>query len=474
MIYGDLTVQNLADSLIANTLGSPIIAAFIVSIFYIKKICINLENIDLKIRHAVSYILYILICTIILVVSYYIICFFYRPTTVEFSISASKNLSGNYFIKNTETPLSSEDKEGNNKKFSVFGTPFQLKNEAIIAGKIHGITSAFKIGETYKLKLSLLMDCRNDNGFVVSSSKSMLLDNVKSFNLIPSEDFSVITVNDKKSFIQSSDEIINMFSVQDNGKDKYSINKKNIGTINYYPSVKNSNMYIYNIAIDPENRLPSKNIAFTLDVNGIKRKINIELGRLLTEKANKTLECKQLDIHNMSNNNLKLDSAVLIGLAVDIEPEKNNIFYFSKVNTKDSHFKIKGGLLDMTIKGINKENPLRDYFTDGSMIGFILHSFDKLSLDGKNIDTNDMDNVFVMGKDIYGYMSNDNNLKITGRAYIFNRNQVRENKTLWESSSDSNIILGGIGAFLLGLLTWVSKKLYATIRKDEKINKFYP
>lgn len=468
MIYGGMSIQALAECYISNLIGSPIVSSYLVCIFYIKKMCLSKTNVNNFMQHFTSYVLYLIICMSITIMSYYLVCFFYRPTVVDFKVSTSKKMSGVYFMTDSIDPAAKKHQE----KFSILGKPVQLENAVSVYGKSDGIYSEFKKNETYKMKIRLLTNCVdgiNLNGV----NDSLNFENVQSFSLKSSDDMSIINIKDKDGHFKSSDEIVNMFSINNNTPGSVSINKKNNGALYYYPSDSNSKIYFMNSSADGERSQPYKKISFTLNINGLDRVFEVRVGKLRNENKNKKLICKSENINKYSKaEHLDIDEALLVGVLVDLEPESKRNLFSPVVSADDSHFVIKSSLLDIVIKDAKKENSLREFYDSGYVGGFLLYSFEKLSLNGKNVDSNDTDTVMFLGDDIYAHISEDNNLVVSGRANLFYRNSIRENKTLWELSSENTTILGLFGTAILGLVAWLSNKLLGAIRKDENINHF--
>lgn len=472
LIYSDFSTQNFFESLISNLVGSPVIAAFIVFIFYIKVTCENINNINNSISNITGYILYLLTCLLIVTISYYAICLFYRPTSVDFSVSTSSDFSGNYFTSEPGKKTVLKDEKIDNDSFSILGKPVRFKNEFNIIGQDGVIKSVFKKGDTYNLKISAMTNCI-DKKIKTTPRKSLNFDNVTSFTLSSPNGMFYSQIKDEDGYIKNNDKTVNMFSVQDKKNGAYSINKKNDGAIYYYPSELGAEINFSKPVINTSFNENTQNISFNLIINNEEKKISIDAGQLLYKNKNKPLECQIINLNDISNNkSLKVDETMLVSILVEISPEKNDLFYSPGIHAKDSHFEINGSFLDITNRNVAQDKDLKQYFTNGYMKGFILYSFDTLSINGKKIETNKFDSIQVIGDKIYGHMSESNSMVLSGKANLFYRNGQRENKTLWELSSENSILLGGIGAIFVALLAWASKTIIATIRKDENINIF--
>ncbi len=472
LIYKDFSIQSFFESLISNLVGSPVIASFIVFIFYVKVACINISNVSNVISNIAGYILYLLICLLIITISYYVICFFYRPTSVDFSVSTSSDFSGNYFTSESTTKNTLKDGKIDNNSFSILGKPVSFKNEFYVIGKDGVINSAFKKGDNYSLKISVMVNCGNEKAKPISN-KSLSFDNVNSFTLSSPGGMFYSQIKDKDGYIKNNDKSVNMFDIEEKKHGQYTINKKNEGTIYYYPSEVGAKIIFSKPIINSSNDKNTQNVSFNMVINNKEKNINIDAGKLRYKNKNKPLECQIINLNKISNNeSFNVDDATLVSILVEIHPEKNELFYSPGVHDKDSHFEINGSFLDITNRDVNKDKEFKQYFTNGYMKGFILYSFDKLSLNGKNVEVNKFDNLQVIGDKIYGRISESNTLVLSGNANLLYRNSQRENKTLWELSSENSILLGGFGAIFFALLAWASKTLIATIRKDEVINIF--
>ncbi|OTA19343.1 hypothetical protein Xbed_02385 [Xenorhabdus beddingii] len=472
LVNNALSIKSIVECIIANTIGSPIISTFVIFLFYIKRVFLNLNNVSIIFRHVASYICYILTCFVILTVSYYVICFFYRPTNVDFSVSTSQYFSGSYFIdkKNIQTDINKTNR--NKEFFSMLGSPIKIKKEIQVYGDIGMIQSRFKKDESYKVRIYFLLNCFDGLNSNVSHSNPLIFNDVKNFTLKYSESFSTVHINDNSGYIKSTDEIVNMFSVNNNKKNGYNINKTNDGTLSYFPSDSEASLYITIPVVEYNKNQIKKNTNFTLFINGIQKTLNIETERLRSSKKNIPIECKIASLDSLNNQlDLKVNDAIYIGLLIKIEPDAKNEFY-TPINDDSSRIEIKGKLLHILSKDIMEHDLFSEYFKNGYISGILLHNFDKLSLNGKSIESNEMDNLMIMGSNIYASTSSNNNLVVAGKANLFYRNRLRENKTLWESSSDNTLILGGIGALFLSLLAWGIKKVISTLRKDENINLF--
>lgn len=466
-----LTIQSAVECLIANFFGSPVISAFIIFLYCIKKNLLSLNNVNIKVRHLTSYISYILLCLFILIVSYYIICFFYRPTSINFSVSTSQDFSGNYFTTSERDDQRKTKKQEKKEEFSIFGKPVKIEKEVQLTGMITEINSKIKEDESYNITLSLFTNCPDDTIAKALPSESYNFRNVKSIKIKPSESMSMIRISDKNGYTKLTDEIVNLFSVKRNSNNAYDINKTNDGTAYYFPSHTDGGIYIATPTIDYEKNKNKKNSSFTLTINGITKKINIETERLRSSKLHSQLKCESVSINKLGENLIiKKSDAMIIGLFIKIEPNLKDEFYTPEISNDNSHFEIKGEILSLINKDVNKDNLLKNYFKNGYTGGIVLHSFDKLSINGKNIESNRMDNIIAIGDDIYTHTSLENNLVSTGKVSLFYRNRLRENKTLWEDSSDNTLVLGGAGALILSLLTLAIKMIISTLRKDENIN----
>jgi len=471
LISSTLTIQSAVECFIANLFGSLAISAFIIFIYCIKKNILSLNNVNIKVRHLSSYISYVSLCLLILIVSYYIICFFYRPTSINFSVSTSQDFSGNYFItseKDEESRIKNQEKK---EEFSIFGKPVKIEKEAQITGKITEINSKIKDGESYNLTVSLLTNCPDDSFAKALPSESYYFSNVQSLKIKPSESLSMIWISDKDGHTKLTDEIVNLFSVKRNGNNSYDISKTNDGTAYYFPSHTDGGIYIATPTIDYEKNKNKKNSSFTLTVNGITKEINIESERLRSSKLHSPLKCEVVPINKLGEKIIiKKSDAIIIGLFIKIDPISRDEFYSPEISNENSHLEIKGEILSLINKDINKDKLLKNYFKNGYTGGIVLHSFDKLSINGKNVESNSMDNIIAIGDDIYTHTSLENNLVSTGKVSLFYRNRLRENKTLWEDSSNNTLLIGGVGTLILSLLTLAIKMIIQILRKDEHIN----
>ncbi|NIG34764.1 hypothetical protein F3J42_12780 [Pantoea sp. Ap-959] len=466
-----LTAKSMVECIIANAIGSSVIAMFLVFLYYIKYSLLRLNSINLPLRHVISYICYALTCLIMLTISYYVICLFYRPTNVNFSVSTSENLSGNYFLTSKINSSDNIKENKNREKFSILENPFEIKNELQVFGKIDEIKSNLKENQSYNLAITLLFNCIDSYHIKKPLSKSIQYDNVRSFSIKPSESMSIIRFDDKSGHAMSNDELVNMFSAERNEKGTYTLNKITDGKTIYFPSNSGAGFYIATPVIEYPKNYNKKIIKFTLSINGIDKEINIEAERLRTKNIDQQLKCEIVNMNNISPSvNIKENDAVLAGLLVKLEPSDIDEYYNPTIDSEGNNIEIKGGLIYNTIESVTKEELFKRYISNGYADGFILHSFDKLSLDGKNIESNKMDNIMFIGDDLYAYTSTDNNLVISGNAYLFYKNSLRQNKTLWEYSNDNTLIFSGIGVILLSILVWSLNKFISMLRRDEVIN----
>ncbi|EPO1083727.1 hypothetical protein [Cronobacter dublinensis] len=472
VVEKSLTSQAILESIIANTLGAPIIASFIVLLFYIKKALFDLPSVGLALRFVTNYVIYILICFLILLATYYIVCFFYRPTEVNFSVSTSESFSGDYFINKNSNAAKKENISEKQKRFSLLSSPVEVDGSIQVFGQVESIHSRFKKNKTYTIKVLPLLNCIDGHSVNVALSNYLIYDGVKSLSIRTSEPITTITLKDKSGYVKSNDEIVNMFSVEKNNKNSFDITKINDGAFSYYPSDFDGAMYIATGVVDFEGEQSKKEVNYTLIIDGVEKKVHVEVNRLRSINAERKLQCQISPATESSNNiYIKAGESVYVGVLIKLVPEQKNEYY-SDFHASDSKFDVNGKLLYAQVKDASQKDLMDKYFSDGYLDGFILHSFDKLSLDGKSVDSNKMDNLMVMGKGIYGHVSSGNNLVISGKADLFYKNRLRQNKTLWETSSDNTIILGGVGTLLVSLLLWFINRVCFALKKNENINIF--
>ncbi|HEI8945153.1 hypothetical protein [Citrobacter freundii] len=471
VVNDSLTTQSVTESIIANTLGSPIIASFVVFLFYIKKILFEAGSVNLGLRFVMSYIVYVLLCSLILLITYYVVCFFYRPTAVNFSVSTSEDFSGNYFITKKDKTTTKNDPE-KQKRFSLLGSPVKINESVRVYGDIKSIRSKNNENETFNLNILPLLNCVDGNSVNAASSRTLTYSNVKNLSIKSSEFISILLINDKTGHVKSTDELVNMFSVDKNDKNGFDVTKINDGTFSYYPSESNAGFYLATPVSEFTGNQTKKVVQYTLNIDGDEKIISIEVERLRSINKDKKIHCEVASFSSSEGNiKIKADESVYLGLLVKMEPEEKKEFY-SLFNEGNSKIIVDGKLLYIQAQKVSKKDLLGKYFVKGYLDGFVLHSFDKLSLDGRNVESNKMDNLMVMGDDIYANVSDGTNLVISGRADLFYKNRLRQNKTLWETSSDNTLILGGVGGLLVSLLLWVCNKIAATLRRNEVINIF--
>lgn len=471
-VFNDaLTTQSVTESIIANTLGSPIIASFVVFLFCIKKILFGVVNVNLAFRFVMSYIVYVLLCSLILLVTYYVVCFFYRPTAVNFSVSTSEDFSGDYFITQKDKTSKKNDPE-KQKRFSLLGSPVEINESVRVYGDIKSIRSKTHKNETFNLKILPLLNCIDGKSVNAASSRSLTYSNVKNLSIKSSELNSILLINDKAGHVKSSDELVNMFSVKKNDRNDFDITKINDGAFSYYPSESNAGFYMATPVSKFTGDQAKKIVQYTLDIDGAEKIISVEVERLRSINKDKKMHCEVASFRDSGGDiSIKADESVYLGLLVKMESEEEREFY-SLFNEDNSKIVVDGSLLYVQAQKVPRKDLLEKYFVEGYLDGFILHSFDKLSLNGENVESNKMDNLMVMGDDIYANVSDGTNLVISGRADLFYKNRLRQNKTLWESSSDNTLILGGLGGLLVSLLLWGTNKIFTTLRKNEVINMF--
>lgn len=469
---GTLTTQAMIECVMANALGSPIIASFIVLLFYIKKFLFNVSSINLALRYISNYVVYSIICFLILFVTYYIVCFFYRPTAVNFSVSTSEEFSGDYFLSDKNDVLKEAKGSLLKDRFSLLNSPVKLNGTINVFGEIDSILSKFNASDVYTVRVLPLLNCIDGGAINAALADYLSYEGVRGFSIKSSESMTLITFGDKAGYVKSNDELVNMFTVKKNNKSGFDITKVNDGVFSYYPSESSGSMYVATGVTDFKGDQSKKEVKYTLDVNGVKKIFHVDVSRLRAKNAERKLQC-QIASFTSSSNDVYIDAgeAVYVGVLIKLILNQKNE-YFSLFSERDNKFDVKGKLLYVQAKNVSRENVVGHYVTKGYLNGFILHSFDKLSIDGKNVESNKMDNLMVMGEGIYGHVSADNNLVISGKADLFYKNRLRQNKTLWETSSDNTLILGGIGALMVSLLLWCVNRIYSSLKKNEVINSF--
>lgn len=469
---GTLTAQTLMECVMANALGSPIIASYIVLLFYIKKFLFGLLSINPALKYITNYIIYSILCFLILFVTYYVVCFFYRPTAVNFSVSTSEEFSGDYFLNDKNDSLKKTKDASIKEQFSLLNSPVKLNGEINVFGEVESILSKFNESNNYTVKVLPLLNCIDGGSINAASADYLTYKDVRGFSIRSSESMSLITFGDKAGYIKSNDELVNMFTVKKNSKSGFDLTKVNDGVFSYYPSESSGSIYIATGVIDFKDDQRKKEVSYTLDINGVKKIFHVDVSRLRAKNAGRKLEC-QIASFTSSSNDVYIDAGESVYVGVLIKPILNQgNEYFSLFSDRDNKFDVKGKLLYVQAKNVSRENVVGRYFTKGYLNGFILHSFDKLSIDGRNVESNKMDNLMVMGEGIYGHVSTDSNLVISGKADLFYKNRLRQNKTLWETSSDNTLVLGGIGALMVSLLLWCVNRIYSSLRKNEVINSF--
>jgi hypothetical protein len=467
-----LTLKTAVECIMANIIGSPFIAAFVIMLFYIKKKLFELSGMNNVLCFMATYVCYSLVSFMVLIVGYYTVCYFYRPTSINFSVSTSQQFSGDYFIINKKSDINKKVVREKRTLFSLMGNPVEIKKGFEISGGVNSIRSHFNDDKSYKISLYPLLNCLDEHAINVRSYKPLIFKNVKKFHLKLSESLSMIRLNDNSGYVKSSNGIVNTFDVKNNKNNMYEITKVNKGTITYYPSDADGGFFIGNPVIEFSEGQVKRNINYEFNINGEEKVITLKSERLRSSNQDKPLVCKvsPFDFHE-KNITIEAGESVYVGLLMKIEPESKDE-YFSIVNHSSNGIDISGGVLHFQASDVPQVKFLSDYVEDGYIDGFILHSFDKLSFDGKSVDSSKMDNLMVTGDDIYASISSGNNLVINGRASLFYKNNLRQNKTLWESSSDNTIILGGVGAILTAFLLWCLKKISSALTSNDNINLF--
>ncbi len=470
-ITSEMTSKSLMECFIANALGSPLIAAYMVFIFHIRYTCISIENINIALKYIVSYLLYTLVILFTLIATYYSISFFYRPTTVSFSTSVSNDISGAYFLTKEQKRSIPNNTDIENNKFSILGNGINLNSTADIISNATEIKTNFNKNDTYRLTLNFLINCLT-SGSIPNQSIPLVFDNVKSFSVGISEPVSLIKINDKHGYVKITDELVNMFSIKKTSNGSYVINKKNDGTLYYYPSEEDGEIYLASSGIQYDKGQLAKNNTIQFNINGITKIVNIKTQKPHNNIASEVMACSNININpNNTKQSFTQDNALLYGISIKIKHMGNTGFYSPFPDNDSSKFYLKGNFTDISIKNI-KESDLSKYYTNGYLDGFLLYHFDKLSLNSKNIETNKMDNSLVMGDDIYAHISQDASLVLSGKADLFYRNRLRENKTSWELSSDNTVILAAIVTVFFVFSAWVGRLFILTLKKNKEINVF--
>ncbi|HDM8291156.1 TPA: hypothetical protein P0N70_003172 [Yersinia enterocolitica] len=467
------TTDVIIQSIIANALGSPIIACYIIALFYIKKSIFNLVNINIIIRYAVSYFIYFSMCLTISILTYYIVSFFYRPTSVNFSVSASGDLSGNYFPPRNNIRIKNDDINIKNDSFSLLGKPTKIEEPIDIFGNIESIKSDMNQKETYSLSILPLLNCVDGFSINKQPHNSLVYNKINNFTIKPSEQMSNVSIVKQSGYIKTSDEIVNSFSIKKNKTEQYDITKINKGGfLSYYPSDSKAGFYIATPITEFENNHVKKTIKYEIFLDDVRKTITVDVKKLRSINKNNSIKCNIAIYQNNDDNiTINADESVYVGLLVMLEKDSKDEFY-SFIKKDSNQINITGDLLYFNINNVSQNNLKANYIKDGYLSGFILHSFDTLSLDGKKTDSNLMDNIIAIGDDIYAYTAQNGSLIIHGKATVFYINRIRQNKTLWELSSESSIILTGLGGLLFSILCFGSSKIVRILRKNENINVF--
>ncbi|EKN3346195.1 hypothetical protein NFB56_03895 [Yersinia ruckeri] len=469
LFTSDIIIQ----SIIANALGSPIIACYIIALFYIKKSIFNLVNTNITIRYVISYFIYFSICLTINILTYYIVSFFYRPTSVNFSVSVSGDLSGNYFPPRNNVRIKNDNINIENDNFSLLGKPTKIEEPINIFGNVESIKSDMNYKETYTLSILPLLNCVDGFSINKNPHNPLVYNKINNFSIKPSEQMSNVSIVKQSGYIKTSDEMVNSFSMKKNKTEQYDITKINMGgMLSYYPSDSKAGFYIATPITEFENNHVKKTIKYEIFLDNVKKIITVDVKRLRSINQNSPIKCNIATYQNNDDNiTINADESIYVGLLIMLEKDIKDEFY-SFIKKDSNQINITGDLLYFKIDNVSQNNLKANYINNGYLSGFTLHSFDTLSLDGKKIDSNLMDNIIAIGDDIYAYTAQNGSLIIHGKATVFYINRIRQNKTLWELSSESSIILTGLGGLLFSILCFGSRKIARILRKNEKINIF--
>ncbi|MBD0902430.1 hypothetical protein HA444_07345 [Klebsiella grimontii] len=458
-----LTAQLCFESITANIFGAPIIAAYVVFLYYVKATLLKITSISFALRNIASYITYIATSLIVLVTTYYVVCFFYRPTVVNFTVSTQSILSGDYFPNE-------HNKKGEIKEnFSFFSKPVSLDRDFKAVGKIDKVELSTKNQIHQTIQLKFYANCANLPKNINYESNTLSLNDPSSLKIFPAGDISFAEFNDSKGMVKQNDASVNIFHVSQEKDESYNFQKVSNGELIYYPSKDGGEIFITSALLPTKNKVDKK---YTIEINGVKTNIEFISKGISYSAMKKKISCEEIPTSTILNEKKYINNNLInFGVLVKITPKKDDFFYIDD-NLNKENISIKGEALHTYGQHIKKDAMISTYFTSGYMKGFILRNMNKLTINNDNIEVNSFDNILVMGKDIYGNISNNDNIVIQGTSNVFYKNSIRVNKTLWEYSSDNTFILGGIGTILIGLCTWIARRITTIIRKNDKINHF--
>ncbi|HII0416288.1 TPA: hypothetical protein ACYX8M_000063 [Klebsiella pneumoniae] len=460
-LYNNLTTQSLLENITANLLGSPIIAAYVVLLYYIKSTVLKIAGINIAIRHIASYFAYTALSLMIIVMTYYVICFFYRPTSMNFMVTTQGEMSGDYF----------PDQDAAKKKkdnFSFFTTPIILNKNFKLLGTIDNIELFSDDHEKTNLQIKFYENCTTIPKNINYDSNTLTLESVNKFKLQPTGDYSIVEFDDTKGLVKQDDDLVNIFRATLQKNKNFDFQKVTNGAVVYYPSKEGGAIFINSTLLPKKSELISDN-HYNIHINGTNNPIRISRANI---NHGLVYTCEELDPTRIINSKTYIsDKLFNFGVLINIKPQENN-YFFMDGNNNELSLILKGEALHTYGKNIKADSFTRDFFKDGYMSGFILHNINKLIINEKMVETTIHDSILVMGKDIYANVSNDHNIVIRGSASTFYKNNIRLNRTLWEYASENTLFLSGIGTILFALLAWTSRKLISIIRKNEIINHF--
>ncbi|WP_159281756.1 hypothetical protein [Rahnella variigena] len=199
-----------SESLISNAVGSPFIGGFVVFLYKIIENIKSESTQSAKFETIASCLVLLTLSILTTALNYYVMCFFYRPTSINFTINAGNFPVGNYFKSDNESK--------GKPNFSFLGSePVQLGKELLIIGKFEEITTSNEKNNTYDISIGAYQGCRGteDAKKILKSKDLIIIKNVKTFKFTrPYTGFFLSIYNDDLgNSIKANDGIASGFRI---------------------------------------------------------------------------------------------------------------------------------------------------------------------------------------------------------------------------------------------------------------------
>lgn len=460
--------STIFECIFSNAIGSPVIGLIVTLIFHIKKILFEM-NLNLILNKFIFFIASVFIYFLLMFFCYLFVLFFYKPMPVNFSFEYKADFKG-FFYDITkgegEGEISVDVSSG---KGSQIGFAGMYKDISLIQGDNEGLN----------IQVAFFANCIKKEPQDFPEEDFYTFENVKSFSydnedkdaislVYFSNKFSSNTVNIRnvsKLGLFSNKKNVSLMPSGESSKISYPINSLNTELVVITPS----------FISDKEKKSDFLNKKIIINVNGVLYEYTFNLTRMKLLDASKRVKCSWVKKSKIENGNVELNPNISLGMAVRINKDKNDYYYY--LSKDESYIELNG--FEGDLRGYKSNDNDDNDDNDGSTIEYKvinnkidvvdIYGVTNLIVDGKVLELKNDSYMRVFGKDINWHVKKDNIVAVYGKTSNIYLNNKRLTETLWEKLDILSITIISVISMLFPVFIYMMKYALSLIKRNEEL-----